>query len=124
MGAGHESSGGYALIYRSFEHRRIPDICAKLSDTRAVKRIAHDLRRPSISKDMRDFADVFSTSQEARYLADYEPNFVFDRAEVVSQIEAVEAAMAAFDGTAPEEPADILALMMVRTRGWGCSGPA
>ena len=70
-----------------------------------------------VSQDLRDFAGAFSALQEARHLADYDPNAVFDPTDVFDLVNAAELAMIAFDRVEPAEQTDVLALMMVKTRG-------
>lgn len=66
---------------------------------------------------MREFASAFPALQEARHLADYSPSTVFLASDVDSLIDAAEVAIAAFDRIDPEERTDVLALMMVKSKG-------
>jgi hypothetical protein len=65
---------------------------------------------------MRDFAGAFPTLQAARHRIDYDPAATFVPADVSSLIGEAETAIAAFDRVAPDEQADLLALMMVKVR--------
>ncbi len=75
-----------------------------------------DLGRAAISSDMRNFASIFPTLQDNRHAADYDPNVTFQSHRVIALIDLAEAAIAAFDRADPAEQADILALMMIRSR--------
>jgi hypothetical protein len=115
-GPGHDTSAAYGLIYRSFDHRRMADVCGKLRASTLSDAMKRQLRRDTISQDMRDFASVFPAMQEERHLADYDPAAVFEPSGARDLIESVENAIAAFDRAEPAERADILALLMVKPR--------
>jgi hypothetical protein len=51
--------------------------------------------------------------QEARHLADDHPSAVFDLLDSADLVEVAHTAMTAFDRVAPDEKADVLALMLV-----------
>ena len=70
-----------------------------------------------VSKDMRVLASIFPSLQEHRHLADYDPRTVFLSSNVSSLIDAADQAIKAFDRVAPDEQADVLALMMVKAKG-------
>jgi hypothetical protein len=116
MGAGHARAAGYRLIYRSFEHGRVGQICLELSSASLSAAMKRDLARPFISTAMQEFARSFPEIQGRRHAADYDPTIMFDRASVLGLIDTAEAAILAFDAADPAEQADILALMMTRRR--------
>jgi uncharacterized protein (UPF0332 family) len=116
MGPSHEGSAGYALLYRSFDHRHMKVVCEALQVSTLGERFRYLLRRSAVSQDMRDFAGAFPALQEARHRADYDPTVEFLPSTVSSLVDAAEVAMDAFDRVAPEEQADVLALMMVKAR--------
>jgi len=106
MGLDQENSAGYALIYRSFDHRHIKAVCEGLDVSTLKDSLKRQLGRNAVSQDMRNFANSFPRLQEARHLADYDPQAVFPHADVLFLID-----------TAAAEQADILALMLARARG-------
>jgi hypothetical protein len=116
MGPGEENAAGYAILYRSFDRRHMKTVCEALQVPTLKDKFKYHLRRNNVSQDMRDFAGIFPDLQDARHLADYDPAVEFLPSEVSSLVDAAEVAMAAFDRTAPDEQADVLAMMMVRTR--------
>lgn len=116
LGAGREATGAYAILYRSFDHRHLKTVCMALQASTLTKKFRVQLRRGTVSQDIRDFATAFPKLQEARHLADYDPAVDFPPDEVASLIDSADAAIAAFDRAAPEEQIDVLALMMVRAR--------
>jgi hypothetical protein len=65
---------------------------------------------------MRDFAAAFVALQDAWNLADYDPQAAFSHSETIGFVEAAELAVQAFDRAAPDEQADVLALMLVTSR--------
>ena len=117
MGSGKETSAGYAILYRSFDHQHMRTICEALHVSTLKDKLKRQLGRSAVSQDMRDFANVFPALQEARHLADYDPQIQFLPSDVSSLIDAADVEIMAFDQADADERADILALMMVRTRG-------
>ncbi len=116
IGADQQDSAGYALIYRSFEHRRMKEVCEALDVPILREKLRASLGRSMVSQDTRDFANAFGDLQEYRHLADYHPSRPFGFSEVSSLIDRAAVAMEAFDRIAPQEQADILALLMVGAR--------
>jgi hypothetical protein len=90
--------------------------CEALQVSTLNKKYKRCLGRTAMSQDMRDFAGAFPALQEGRHLADYDPAAQFPPSDVVSLIDAAEVAMDAFARTAPDERADVLALMMAGAR--------
>ncbi len=66
---------------------------------------------------MRGFASDFVALQDLRELADYDPQAVISHSDAISAVEQADLALQAFARTAPEEQADVLALMLVNSRG-------
>jgi hypothetical protein len=116
MGPGTEARPGYNLIYRGFTHSRLKDVCKRLDITPLAPRMQEQLGRQSVGQDMRDFASGFVALQELRELADYDSQTVFRPSDAIGSVEAADLALLAFDRTAPEEQADVLALMLVNSR--------
>lgn len=115
-GPGQEGSGAYGTLYRSFDHAHMSRVCDDLQASTLRDRVKRMLRRDSVSQQTRDFAGAFPELQEARHQADYDPTVRFRPSDVGSLIDAAEVAMVAFDLIPPDEQADVLALLMVRTR--------
>ena len=111
MGPGRGSSAGYALLYRGLNHGRMRDVCKALD----VPRLKDPWKR-QLGKDARGFAADFVALQEARHSADYDPKAEFSPSGVSALIEAADNGLAAFDRIAPDERADMLALMLVGAR--------
>lgn len=116
MGVGQETTAGYRLIYRSFEHGRVLQICRELSLRTLSPAMQRDLARQTISLSMYRFARAFPDLQSQRHDADYDPAMELSASLVLNLIDTAEAAIAAFDAADPAEQADILALMMTRRR--------
>jgi hypothetical protein len=117
VGPAGEASAAYGILYRGFDHRRIREVCEALDSERLSPRYTSKLRRTAMSKEIRDFSDAFPTIQEQRQLADYDPAASFIPAQVATLIDEVEVAISSFDRADPQEQADVLALMLVGTRG-------
>jgi uncharacterized protein (UPF0332 family) len=115
-GPDREQSGAYVMLYRSFDHGHMKRICEDLQVSTLRDKIKAQLRRDSVSQDTRDFAGNFPALQEARHLADYDPTIQFLPSDVASWIDVAEVAIEAFDRIASDEQADVLALLMVRSK--------
>jgi hypothetical protein len=116
MGAGRQTTAGYSVLYRSFDHRHMREMCERLSAPTLKDRYRRLFGRDALSQEARDFTAAFAPLQDARHLADYDPEIRFLASDVVSMVDAADVAMAAFDAIDPTEQADILALLMVPTR--------
>lgn len=117
MGFETRHSAGYDVIYHGFNHGRMKTVCEALNVAFLGKSLARQLGRSSVSQDARNFAGGFSTLQDARHQADYDPSVLFVPSDASGLVEAAYAAMTAFDRIAPDEKADILALTLVNPRG-------
>jgi len=117
VGASGQHAASYAIVYRSFEHSRIREVCAAL-EAPTLKAVYQRRLSPRIamSQSVRDFAEIFQDLQDKRHEADYSPIFPVAVLDVRTIMEAAEVAMSAFDQIAPDEKAEVLALMMVKTR--------
>jgi hypothetical protein len=91
-------------------------ICEHLNAPTMKKTMQTNLRRTTVSVEMRHFARNFSLLQEQRHLADYDPRAAHETSAVSNLVDLAEIAIRAFDSAPPEEQADILALLMVRPR--------
>jgi len=115
-GPGQEQSGAYAILYRSFDHGHMKRMCEELQLSTLKDRIKGPLHRDTVSQDTRDFAGMFPDLQDTRHLTDYDPTVRFLSSDVTSLINATQDAIEAFDRIPADEQADVLALLMVRTR--------
>ena len=116
MGRGEAASAGYALLYRSFDHRHMKTVCGALRASTLRERFRRHLRRASVSEEVQDFAGIFEELQDARHTADHDPVASLVTSDVVALIQAAVVAMDTFDRVAPDEKSDVLALLMVRAR--------
>jgi len=116
VGSAGRDEAAYAMLYRSFEHRRLKEVCKNLNKPTLGDAYRRRLRRPHVSENMRRFANAFPGLQELREMADYDPVAKFERSYVVDVIATTESAMLAFSQTTQKEQTDIMVLMMVETR--------
>lgn len=116
MGPGSEDSAGYVLLYRGFNHGRMRTICKELDARQLSKELRRHLGKDVVSQDARSFAIDFAALQEARHSADYDPRALFLPSDTSELIEMAVHGLAAFSRIAPDEQADILALMLVSAR--------
>jgi hypothetical protein len=115
-GAGQENSAAYAILYRSFDHGHMRRACEDLQAATLNSKTRNLLRKNAVSQHTRDFAGNFPPLQGLRQTADYDPNAQFHPSDVASLVDSAEAAMEVFDLIPPDEQADVLALLMVRSR--------
>ena len=116
MGPGQESTPGFSLIYRAFDHNHIRRTCEDLQATTLRGKLQDVLGTTRVSQAMRDFARAFPPLQNARHRADYDPSVRFVPSDVAVIITEAEAAIDDFHAAPPAEQADILALLLVGTR--------
>jgi hypothetical protein len=81
-GLGQEHSGAYAILYRSFDHGHMKQMCEALLKSTLPDALKWRLRRDAVSQETRDFAGSFPALQEIRHLADYDPTIVFLASDV------------------------------------------
>ncbi len=116
IGAGNHASAGYAVLYRSFDHGRMRDVCEALQRPTVPAKWVEPFGRSAASLNLREFARAFGVLQGQRHVADYHPSVSFQRFEVNSVIDVALLALISFDRIPVEERSDFLALMMVRLR--------
>ncbi len=115
-GLGKEDSAAYAILYRSFDHRHMKNVCEDLQTSTLSAKTRQQLRRNAVSQHTRDFVGNFPDLQEKRHSADYDPTGRLLPSDVAALVDGAEVAIEAFERIDPDERADILALLMVRAR--------
>jgi len=108
--------GAYAVFYRGFKHGDMRQACVELAKPILSPGLQRQLGRIRMSDATREFAKSFSSIQEQRHAADYDPDRLFVRSDVRSLVEATERTMEFFLAIELVEQADVLALMLVRSR--------
>ncbi len=117
VGEENENRPGYALIYRSFSHRRMKAVCAALDVARLNPSLQRQLGVAAVSRDMRDFASEFVALQDARNRADYDPQARFLRPDTIRVVDQAELALRLFERTTADERADVLCVDACRGAG-------
>lgn len=117
IGPGNETTAGYAILYRGFDHGHMRSVCEALQVPMLKARWRVALKRQAMSQQIQDFAATFITLQERRHTADYDPAAMFLASEVLAVVDEAERAIIAFDGAPPIERLDVLAMLMVKARG-------
>jgi len=115
-GEAQGQTAAYRLLYRWFDHSRVNEVCRAIDKPLMSKAFQQSLVRPAVSLQMRRFANAFCVLRDARHLADYDPSHRLERVVVDGMVLMAEMAMAALDAVEAEELADVLALMIVKTR--------
>lgn len=117
LGRGALATPASTIIRRGFDHGRIRQVCDELSKPTLKKIYQEQLRRSAMSQDARYFAGAFAALQDRRHLADYDPSATFYFADADALVASAADAIDAFDRIPHDERRDLLALMLVRTRG-------
>lgn len=78
VGRARRDSAAYALVYRSFDHRRMKTVCRAIDSDRLPPKYAAALRCNAVSPTWRDFAATFVRLQDRRHSADYDPQATVD----------------------------------------------
>jgi hypothetical protein len=71
-----------------------------------------------IEPEIRKLAFVFRDLQNMRHLADYDPSERFERSEVLSLIDAVEAGIRAFEGLAATDSRHFFLVCLLTWKEW------
>ncbi len=113
IGLAQEHTAAYALLYRSFDHARMKEVCKNLDKEMLGEAFRRQLNRQSVSPGMRVVAKVFPELQALRHRADYDPTAMFDQSDVFDIIGSAASAMDAFKRSTSQDQTDVMALMMV-----------
>ncbi len=116
VGGTQSHTAAYRLLYRGFDHSRVNEVCEGIDKPLMNKAFRDSLGRAAVSPGMRDFASAFRFLRDERQRADYDPAYRLKPIPVNEVIQLAETAMAALDTVVPEELADVLAMMMVKSR--------
>lgn len=112
FGAGEADTAGYAILYRTFNHGTMKQVCDGIARGELNLSLRQQLRRSSVHSDLRDFAISFVDLQARRQQADYDPYLQLSREDAETALDIAERAIAAFHRAPVDERADVLALML------------
>lgn len=116
VGKKHRRTPRYALIYRSFDHRRMREVCEML-DKQALgnkARAALGIQVPT--QDMRDIATIFANLQQRRHWSDYNPVGKVSRSDAKDLIDQAELAMNKFTSLPLETRKNLMVFLMTSSR--------
>lgn len=116
VGKKNRKAARYALVYRSFEHGRMKQICQAVDRPALAEREKIALGVPSICQELRDVANVFVQLQQQRHWADYSPAGKISRSDALDLVNQAEFAMKQLDTCPAEQRKDFLALLMTSSR--------
>lgn len=117
FGASRRAEGGYALIYRAYDHGRMRRGCEDISRVPLAPQQRALFGRPSFDPHLRDFAVSFVRLQALRHQADYDPRANLSQPAVKAVIDDAERAIASLAAAPDDERSDLLALMLGAGRG-------
>ena len=89
-------------VYRALEHRQAKTRCENVP--------------PSLPEEMRDFGQVFAELQGKRHLADYDPDYLVRKSDVVADINDVRTAIARFLATPASVRRDFAIHVLMKVR--------
>lgn len=112
VGAEPARQRGYGIVYRTFNHGQMRQVCESLTPSKLNSSLRQQLGRPSAHSDLRDFAVIFTDLQFRRQQADYDPMAEISLQEARTALELAERGIAAFQRAPEDERTDVLALML------------
>ena len=116
VGSDRRHSASYALVYRSFAHQRMKDVCEGINKARLKSAYQDHLKRVTVGDPMRFMATAFIELQEARHGADYDPQFLVEHSDARRACGLATFGIRMLATADPDEVRDVLALMMVTGR--------
>jgi uncharacterized protein (UPF0332 family) len=116
VGRRHRRSPRYALVYRAFEHTRMRQVSEMLDVQQFREKARSALNMLEPSQDIRRVAAAFTTLQNRRHWADYDPRGNVSASDARDLIEQAEVAMEALDRMPIEDRKNLLVFMMTSAR--------
>ena len=112
VGAGTTRLRGYAIVYRTFNHGQMRQVCEGLTSSKLSTALNQQLGRASAHPDIRDFAVAFTDLQFRRQQADYDPAALITAQEAKTALDLADRGIQAFERAPEDERTDVLALML------------
>ncbi|MET3666974.1 hypothetical protein [Caulobacter sp. 1776] len=116
VGKRSRKSARYALIYRSFEHARMKQICQAVDKPVLADKEKIALGVAALRQELRDVANIFVQLQQQRHWADYSPHGKITRSDALDLVNQAELAIRQLDACPIEERRNFLALVMTSSR--------
>ncbi|HWU14788.1 MAG TPA: hypothetical protein VN157_12345 [Caulobacter sp.] len=116
VGKRSRKTARYALIYRSFDHGRMKQICQAVDRPMLAEREKIALGSPSIRQELRDVAGIFVQLQQQRHWADYSPTGKISRSDAIDLVNQAEFAAKQLNACPTEQRKDFLTLLMTSSR--------
>lgn len=114
MGKTRRTDASYALVYRSFEHRKMRDRASRAINL--PKKLGSSLGISAFSTPIRNGAAAFVALQAERHRADYDPNYRPSLANARVQISLARDAIAEFSNVARDEYQLFLIMLLFEPR--------
>lgn len=89
-------------VYRALEHRQAKTRCENMP--------------PSFPQEMQDFGQTFAELQSKRHLADYDPDYLIRKSDVIADINDARTAIDGFLGTQASVRRDFAIHMLMKVR--------
>jgi hypothetical protein len=115
IGAAHQATSRYALVYRSVDHHFLRELCGEAQKP-TVSRKFRKYLPGGFGPDMQAFARAVAELQERRYSADYDPVARFKVSDARLAIATGRSALARFESTGVEDRRMFLALLLFDPR--------
>ena len=97
VGRTRHSTGLYALVYRSVEHKRLKTLCNAAKNSRLDAKYAPYVQAQNFGQDIQDFAKEVVQHQEKRHKHDYDPLTTATLSDARLAVESARAALARFN---------------------------
>ena len=113
---GTQTDAAYRRLYRTFEHRRMRELCDALNAAKLPPPLAQRLGFDTPSADMRTFAPSFKDLQQSRHEADYDPLAPQDPFNSITLVMLAEDTLHAFARIPQQQQNVILLYMLLPTK--------
>jgi uncharacterized protein (UPF0332 family) len=116
VGAVHRGTGRYALAYRSIDHQKVRDVCAKVKLPSIPRELSAYSPPDGFDSDTRDFASVLHELQQKRHDADYNPSIRVRTSDARLAISAARYALHRWEAANSTSRESFLGLLLFRIR--------
>src|SRR5262249_10623957 len=116
VGASKRASVRYGLIYRSIDHRRLREICEKVTKPQLQSRYRPCVPASGFRKNIAAFATAVVELQQKRHAADYDPMKSMTRSDAMAAVATARAAFTYFLAASDEDRDALLSLLLFEPR--------
>lgn len=116
IGAAHQASGRYCLVYRSIDHKTIAALCADVQKSSLPAKYGPYVDADLFQAGFKRFAGIARELQQRRHKADYDPGSRFKTADALIAIRLAREAITLFQASSEAEKRAFLTLLVCQPR--------